>query len=59
MTPAYGRKDCRDGGEEERRPLGTWVFRQVSLAGNRMARVAFGICRGISVFMLINQSQFN
>ena len=38
---AHARTDCRDRGEEERRPLGTEVFGQVSLAGNRMASVAF------------------
>ena len=39
-TPA--RTDCRGGSGRERRCLGTGVFGQVSLAGNRMASVAFG-----------------
>ena len=41
MASAYARTDCRDGGEEERRPLRTEVFGQVSLVGNRMTIVAF------------------
>ena len=41
MMSAYARTDCRDGGVEERQPLGKEVFGQVSLVGNRMASVAF------------------
>ena len=46
MTSTYvrppTRTDCQGGGGEERRPLGTGVFGQISLAGNCMASVAFG-----------------
>ena len=38
----HSRTECWGGGGEERRPLGTGVFGQASLAGNNMASVAFG-----------------
>ena len=36
VRPPSGRTDCRGGGREEGEPLGTGVFGQFSLAGNRV-----------------------